>query len=64
MSHPNPSHNEENEYPSDNYKPVRNKAIKKALHKANGGMVGKLKSLIKEPKRDLYQEFKSKHKIK
>ena len=25
MSHPNPSHDRENEYPSDNYKPVAKK---------------------------------------
>ena len=34
MSHPNPSHERSNEYPSDDYKPVgaKSKALKKRIH--------------------------------
>ncbi len=36
MSHPNPSHDKENEYPSDHYKPGTSKS--KALKKKAGGL--------------------------
>ena len=36
----------------------------KSLDKAKGGMIGKLKKLINEPKIDHYQAFKKQHKIK
>lgn len=39
MSHPNSSHDEQSEYPSDNYKPVRKEfkgAKSKALDKIKG----------------------------
>lgn len=38
MSHPNPSHDRESEYPDDNYKPVS---------KSSGGLIGKLKKELK-----------------
>ena len=39
--------------------------IKKTLQKAKTEtMVGKLKRLVKEPKRDLYKDFKKQHNIK
>lgn len=41
MSHPIPSHNRNNEYPSDNYKPVQDK------HKGESS-VSKLKRLVGE----------------
>lgn len=46
MSHPNPSHDRSNEYPSDNYKPVskRFKGKKKShKHTAISAMIDSLK---------------------
>ena len=56
MSHPNPSHDRENEYPSDDYKPVRKKYAKEAQKKEMAkkmtfhpqSIVGKLASLVNE----------------
>jgi len=48
MSHPNPSHDRENEYPDDNYKPVRGKHgddKKKAVARKMSA-VDKLKMLV------------------
>lgn len=39
--------------------------VQKTLNKAKSEtMVGKLKRLVKEPKRDIYKEFKKQNKIK
>lgn len=49
MSHPNPSHDRENEYPSDNYKPVaKKKSMAKKMKFHPHSLVGKLQSLVKE----------------
>jgi len=43
MSHPNPGHDRENEYPTDNYKPVSKKHMARKMSR-----VDKLKKLVKE----------------
>lgn len=60
MSHPNPLHDRDNEYPSDNYKPIasKGKALKKKMHpiaksidalreRKGESPVGKLKRLLR-----------------
>ncbi len=44
MSHPDPKHDRENEYPSDLYRPKKSKA--KALHKAKEAPLQRLKKLV------------------
>lgn len=61
MSHPNPSHDRENEYPSDNYKPVA--AKKKAIAKKMSP-VDKLKKLLKESADLRKHPFGTRHHLK
>lgn len=49
MSHPVTTHDRTNEYPSDNYKPVKDKKAKsKAIKKFSGGIKG-LKEMMNQP---------------
>lgn len=57
MSHPNPSHDRENEYPHDSMS-FHKKSKTRALHKAKEAPLGKLKRLIGESSKGR-QDWKS-----
>lgn len=70
MSHPNPSHDRSNEYPSDNYKPggkLRKMAKKvnyTGTHKhshSKGGLMGELKGL--QETKHFGSKRRSRHKM-